>query len=73
MAVAFGGVFQVLPEVKAAARQYFTDPPLEALHHAVGLRAVHQGKLMFDTLFGAELVADILAAGGMLLARQPVS
>ena len=65
-------VGQRLLGVKAVARQYVTDPAVEALHHAVGLRAAHRGEPVLDTRLGAELVEDMLATGGAQLALQPV-
>ena len=72
VAVALKRGLQRLLGVKAVARQYVTDPAVEALHHAVGLRAAHRGEPVLDTRLGAELVEDMLATGGALLALQPV-
>ena len=63
---------QYLLRVKTMARQYVTDPAVEASHHTVGLRAAHQRQPVLATRLGAGLVKDRLATRGAPLALEPV-
>lgn len=41
--------------------QQFTDPPIEPLHHAMGLGCAGFGQAMFDLDVGAHLVKKVVA------------